>query len=621
MNIKSNIIRIGIVLTILVLTGCEKDFLERALKTRLTYEDIIRRDNLKSYGMDAYKYLRQWTALGSSAMLAAGCDEADFVDNTATVQRFNTGGWNQFTNPDEVMSWYYRGIVQTLGFIKNSEDYARIFVNDTLTINTKLGYLRDCDDMFKLRAENHFLRAWFYFELVKRYGGVPILTEPIDLNASKFPQRNTIDECITYILQEIDIAYPDLIDHWVNYDMPNGANSKIGTGRGSVTGSTDVSRLGRVEKVAAKAFKLRVLLYAASPLFNPSGDVTKWQTAAAAGQDFMVDPDLVWWRYLWTSYEQIFNDADQQLLTSRKGKNSGIIFTVPFDAAYSTSIFERWNYPIGIPNGGTNVTAPSQNLVDAFEVKVNATTSVPFDWSNPVHAANPYSPTGTLGRDPRLKFIVGVNGDIYGKAVGGVNRAIQSYIGGTDAIGAKAGATTTGYYLKKIGRTDFDLSASPTTIKSFPLMRYAEVLLNFAEAMNEAYGPDAKPVIGGVAAVYSAREAVNLVRNRTGVAMPAYPLGLTQSVMRDKIFNERRVEMAFEEQRFFDVRRWKIAETTENLPLIGIRVVSTNPPTNTTFTYERFVVEQRTFDKDKMYLYPITESQVLINGWQQNPNW
>jgi hypothetical protein len=151
-------------------------------------------------------------------------------------------------------------------------------------------------------------------------------------------------------------------------------------------------------------------------------------------------------------------------------------------------------------------------------------------------------------------------------------------------------------------------------------MRYAEVLLNYAEAMNEAYGPTAKPTINGVPAKYTAVEAVNLVRGRTGVAMPALPNTLSQVDMRTRIQNERRVELAFEEQRFFDVRRWKIAEITENKPLMGMLVTPTDM-TNTTFTYTKFKVEDRTFDKNKMYLYPITQGQISINNWIQNPGW
>jgi len=168
---------------------------------------------------------------------------------------------------------------------------------------------------------------------------------------------------------------------------------------------------------------------------------------------------------------------------------------------------------------------------------------------------------------------------------------------------------------------NFDISAaSPATAKrSFILMRYAEVLLNYAEAMNEAYDPTDKRPINGTPAAYSALEAVNLVRAR--VSMPEIPASVSKDELREIIRNERRVELAFEEHRFFDVRRWKIAEVTENLPLTGIKVTPSDPPLNTTFTYEKFEVEPRVFDAGKMYLYPIPEAQISINGWDQNTGW
>lgn len=617
---KNYISKLWLFLFILAFSGCEKEFLDRSINTEKTIDNVLKGgpNGIISYGMSAYNYIRQWTDLSSNAMLASACDESDFANRTANVQRFNTGGWNQFSNPDEVMSWYYKGIIQTHNFIDKTENFRELVAIDTLLPGDKERYLLDCDDILKLRAENHFLRAYFYFELVKRYGGVPILDKPVDVDATALPQRNTAEQCFQYILDELDIAEKDMVDYWLNYNIPDGANSVIGSGRGGV--SAEVTHLGRAEKVAAKALKIRVLLYAASPLFNPDNNVTKWEAAAEAGNDFLNDPDLEPWRYLYTDYGSLFYMVNQDLLTSRPGSNSGIIFTRPSEnGGLNSNSFEKWNYPVGIPNGGTKVTAPSQNLVDAYEVKLNALTAVPFDWNNPDHAADPYFPIGSVGRDPRMGFTVGFNGEIFGKTVGGANRPIESYVGGVDAIGAKNGATTTGYYLKKMVNPDFSLASSTTARRSFILMRYAEVLLNYAEAMNEAYGPNAKPSINGTPAFFSAVEAVNQVRAR--VSMPEIPAGVSKSEMKEKIRNERRVELAFEEHRFFDVRRWKVAEVTENMPLMGIKVIPVDPPLNTSFTYQRFEVETRIFDANKMYLYPIPEAQISINGWDQNPNW
>jgi hypothetical protein len=164
---------------------------------------------------------------------------------------------------------------------------------------------------------------------------------------------------------------------------------------------------------------------------------------------------------------------------------------------------------------------------------------------------------------------------------------------------------------------NYNLAATNTRAKSWVLMRFAEVLLNYAEAANEAFGPDARPNFGGVPSIRSAREAVNMVRARVG--MPAIASGISQAQLRERIRNERRVELAFEEHRFFDVRRWKIAEQTESQPLRGMRI---NRDVTGTLTYETFTVEPRVFDS-RMYLYPIPFQEIAkSNGvMTQNPGW
>jgi hypothetical protein len=232
-----------------------------------------------------------------------------------------------------------------------------------------------------------------------------------------------------------------------------------------------------------------------------------------------------------------------------------------------------------------------------------------FDWNNPNHAANPYS-----GRDPRLKQIIAVNNDVFGKNTDNGDRLIQSYEGGVDAIGSSRGATTTGYYLKKFSIRNYNLSLSTSVkAKAWVLMRIGEMYLNYAEAMNEAYGPESK---GGMS--MSAKAAVDAVRQRTGVAMPILSPGLTQDEMRERIRNERRVELAFEEHRFFDVRRWKIAVKTENFPLMAIQIVKTSWADD--FEYRVFKKENRVF-KEHMYLHPIPEAEVLKGAITQNPGW
>ena len=583
---------IFIIVITFMFTSCS-NFLDQQIDVNYTEDNFITSgyNTIKEFGIQSYSFLHGFTNYDGNAMLAATCDEADF-SRPSQILYFNMGAWGIFNNPDNVFSNYYKGIRHINLFLEKTVDFKKLLVKDTITNMTS--YISDCDDIFRLRAEARFLRAYYYMELIKRYGGVPIITTVLPSTNDGLPARNTFDECVDFIVSECDAASEEMADYWVNYGVPDGGQP--GDGHGDCPGSTDMSRLGRAEKVAAKALKIRALLYAASPLNNPTNDVEKWKRAAVAGNEFFANAQFQPWFTLNSSYWEIFvPQNDLKYLTSQKGRNTGIIFTVPFEL--NGNAMERYNYPIGAPNGGQAVTAPSQNLVDAFEM----TDGTSFDWNNPTQAANPY-----LGRDPRFREMIAYNNSVYGKNTDNTDRQIQSYEGGADAIGSKQGATTTGYYLKKFCITNYNLSLSTSVKpKAWVLMRIGEMYLNLSEAMNEAYGPDEKPVINGIAAIYSAREALNKVRTRSDVNLPSVATGLTQEAMREKIRHERRIELAFEEQRPFDIRRWKLPVDELSTPLEGI-IVRKN---GSAFIYEKFEVKKRVFS-EKMYRYPIPLEEI-----------
>lgn len=594
-----------IVFAATIFVSCKKNLLDTQIQQNFDEELFLNSgfNNLRAFGMGVYNYLPQFNRFGGNAMLAAATDEADYA-RFGEIQNFNYGAWGPFNNPDDVFADYYRGIRHANLFLEKTVNFRTLLVQDTIT--NKAAYTINVDDFVKLRAEVRFLRAYFYMELIRRYGGVPIITKTVTPEEAILLKRSTFQECASFIAAECDSVYGDLTNHYVNYGIPAGQT----VGRGDAPGSTDITRIGRVEKPAALALKQRVLLYAASPLNNTTGDLAIWQRSAAAGQQIFSDPNCAHVNFLFANYRDLFMSQNtQNTLTPRKGANTGVILTRPF--SQTSDAFEKANYPVGMTNGGAGATCPSQNFVDAFEMR---TTGKPItDPTSGYDPANPY-----LNRDPRLALIVVLNNSTMGINTNNTPRVTESFVGGVDGIGAKVGATTTGYYLRKSCVENYDLTRTNTRAKSWVLMRYAEVLLNFAEAMNEAYGPEAKPVFDGVPFTRSAREAVNLVRARVG--MPAIAAGLSQAEMRERIRNERRVELAFEEHRFFDVRRWKIADQTEAGPLFGMRVIR-NTITNT-FSYERFIVENRVF-KSNMYLFPIPFDEIAKSNGNltQNPGW
>jgi hypothetical protein len=226
---------------------------------------------------------------------------------------------------------------------------------------------------------------------------------------------------------------------------------------------------------------------------------------------------------------------------------------------------------------------------------------VPFDTTNPEHVNNPYE-----NRDPRFYATILYNGAEYR------GRQVETFLpGGQDSKDGIDNWNTSfsGYYLRKfIDETlpivnPWDVAGTQPWI----YMRYAEILLNFAEARNEDTGPDTE--------VYA---AINAIRDRAG--MPDLPGGLTKDEMRKKIWNERRIELAFEEHRFYDVRRWQIAMEIENEPAYGMRI---NKIDDTTFTYERIIaLDGRRFEIQHYWLpIPLDEIQSSGGLLEQNPNY
>jgi hypothetical protein len=256
---------------------------------------------------------------------------------------------------------------------------------------------------------------------------------------------------------------------------------------------------------------------------------------------------------------------------------------------------ETYNYPVTTLKGNTG-TCPSGNLVDSYE---NADGSS-FSWSSLSPGKDPYA-----NRDPRLLYSIVTNNSTWN------GRVMECFQGGTDVTGKQT--STTGYYLKKFLTDGLDLELGQTAVHSWPLFRYAEVLLNYAEAMNEAYGPDADIFGDGK----TARWAIDQVRSKAG--MPSV-VATGQSSMREKIKHERQIELAFEDHRFWDVRRWgeNVATAALGTPLKGVSITKQS---DGKFTYETKSVENRVF-LSKMMLYPIPQSEVLKSDKiEQNNGW
>ncbi len=575
---KKNIIYMLGIFSLFVLNACDQ--LDRDVVTTLDRTTVTTTYSYtKSRATALYTDLPNGFSEIDGAMMASASDEAEHTLETSDIQSFNLGSWNANSNPDNVWGKYYTAIRKVNLFLVTADS---VNLNPwKLDPAQQATYVQYVAEIQRWKYEGRFLRAFYYFELIKRYGGVPLIQNALTVedNVSNL-QRNTLQECVQFISDECDLAAAQLPVKSLPAD------------------------LGRATQGAALALKAKVLLYAASDLWNtPSwaggyanpelismstGDRTaRWKAAADAAKIVIDLPGTTY--ALYSNYRNLF-------ITGQSYQSLEHIFVTRL--ALDNSL-EKASYSVGFDLGKSGST-PSQNLVDAYEIKESATVAKPFDWTNPAHAANPYATTGVTARDPRLQLNVIVNNTSY-KA-----RTMEMWTGGKDGKG-KDLATKTGYYLKKYVDENLDLLLDNKSIHTWDLIRLADVYLWYAEALNE-YSPGHADI-----KIY-----VDKVRQRAGVAMPVVPVGKSQVEMRDIIRHERQVELAFEGHRIWDVRRWMTAPAILGGQLKGVDITQTTPGV---FTYNVVKVENRTFEP-KMYFYPIPQSELLkMPNWKQNPLW
>lgn len=508
---KYRIYNIIAALLLVLATSCESDFLNQQIGTELLEDQTwVSYTYTQQFLGGIYSYLPGGFNDVDGAMLESATDDAEETWESSDVQLFNNGSWGPYVNPDDQWKRMFEGIRKVNLLLENIYQVNLEKYRLDIQATAQTEYQFRLIEVERWKYEARFLRAYFYFELIKRYGGVPIITETlsIDENLSKI-QRNTLDECVSFIAGELDLA---------------GRHLKLYPGRTS----TDNSALGRATKGAAYALKSRVLLYAASPLYldpenissSATSNATKWQAAAEAAK--MVIDSCGSTYQLVSDYANFFN----------KNTSKDIIFQKQFAA---NNDFEVANYPVGYAKGKSGTT-PTQNLIDAYEMISGKLITDPSSGYDP---QSPYT-----NRDGRLAKTVLLNNSSWN------GRNVQSWLGGLDGVDQDRG-TKTGYYLKKHVVQNVDIYNDKTAAHTWPLIRLAEVYLNYAEALNE-YNPGNNAII----------TYLNMIRARAG--MPAIS-ALSQDEMRKLIRRERRIELAFEGHRFWDVRRWKEGTTYFNV--------------------------------------------------------
>lgn len=538
----------------LVTTSCS-DFLELNESEYHTKKyQFSTFDNVKKIATNVYGYVEDELANVAGTMIDAASDDAIYAWNTNNLKTLYDGSWSATNLIDDQWSHFYSAINAANYFLENCpSDFPDSKYMDN--------YKEQMEQLKNYPLEIKALRAYFHFNLLKRYNNIIIADRSFSINEVNGLKPASYNEVTKWIVNECDQLIPLLPATYKN------------TTRGEI---------GRTTKGMVMALKARTLLYAASPLNNPTNDKAKWLQAAKAAKE-LIDSG-------------IYQLAAEE--TTNNENALGLIF-----GKWNTvsNEFEKANFPMGYEGGNSGV-CPSQNLAEAFEMKDGSM----FDWNNEKHRQNMFNP---MERDPRFEKTILYNG------VNFKGQILESFYNGKNGL-PKEGATLTSYYLKKHLKEETSLIAGSETSYQhiFPLFRYAEILLNYAEALVEAEkNPDYKGSEDNVNYTLSPLEAVNRVRNRAG--MPDLPSMSHDSFIK-RLYNERRIELAFEGHRFWDIRRWKLGRDTKKVYGLHITVQK-----NGTWNYERKLKQDRVWD-DKMYFYPIADSEIFNNNnLIQNTGW
>jgi starch-binding outer membrane protein, SusD/RagB family len=587
-NMKTKLIIL--LASVMIFAGCD-NLLSPADENNRGLNDIYN-DAAFAEGLLLNGYVR--LPSGGYSFNDVATDDAVTNDVRNNYLSMATGQWSAINNPMDQWTGAFAAI-QYLNLI--------LAETDKVTWATTGEYTKE---MFndRTKGEAYGLRALFMYYLLQAHGGwtasgellgVPILTEPLDGQSDFTKPRNTFNECIQQINKDLDLA-----ESYLPLDFEDVTDSSAVQIPAKYVGKTTKSDYNRVfgaynrQRLTSrivKGIRAQVLLLAASPAFSQGSSVT-WADAANAAGEVL---DLI------GGVSGMASNGGYWYAKKNATEISGLSAgNNPKEVLWRTNVgdskdLETNNYPPSLyGNGRIN---PTQNLVDAFPMSNGLPITDPKSGYDP---ANPYK-----NRDPRLSLYIVVNGSKFGSS----SSVIYTKVGKTkDGLNNISTSTRTGYYLRKLLREDVNLNPTSTTQQKHyvPRIRYTEIFLDYAEAANDAWGPDEKGTHG-----YSAREVIAAIRLRAGIKTDNYLASITsKEEMRNLIHNERRLELCFEGFRFWDLRRWK-----ENIkePASGMMITAD----------DKFVintVENRLYE-DYKYYGPLPYSEVLKWGLTQNAGW
>ncbi len=552
-------------LGILGVSAC--DFLDRAPGDNMTEEELFSKiETAEGYLDNAYVYIPDFQMntedLSGRYKLGGATDEIGFQQASgypACPFDINLGSWNPTQMPLE-RNWsdFYGCIRRCNMFIKN---YDRI--------PEDLSTGGESNRKERLLGEAYGLRGYFYFLLFKQWGGVPIINtvlDPGNVESLKGIKRADASEMVEQILSDMDEAIKHL------------------------PAKHDDANFGRFTSLVATVIKSQVKLYWASKYWNRDNDLARWEDAAEACREALRMAENNG-HILANSYSDLFNKSaiQPEVIWAKNSEH------------YECYWWDVYAMPLGY--NAYNVDGPLQEIVDDFEMKSTGEIPVLGYNADNTQIINPkatdYDPLHPWnGRDDRFYSCILYNGAML------QGRKIDISTNGKDNINIGS-IIRTNYFTRKYLDENHNLVTHASwTYRRFAIMRTAELYLNYAEALIE---------VGG-SSLNTATELINTVRRRAKCTVEI-PKGLSQEQLRQKVRSERRMELCFENQRFWDVRRWMIAEEVDNKAVHRVMVDGDGK-----ITYHIF--QNRVFNPEKHYLFPIPQSEIDKNrALEQNPGW
>jgi len=517
----------------------------------------------------------------SGAMLASASDESEYSIMGNAIEDFYNGAWSPSNAKSTTWTNMYEGIAICNDFLTEMQGLKF----EELELNKD--YTQQMHRYENYKYEARFMRAFFYFTLARQYGDVPMVEPGMTAEEINSLSRTSSDEVFKFVISECNDIKDLIIENY----------SELGDY------ALSTEETGRADKLTVLALRAKAALYWASPLFNSDNDASRWKDAATYCKELVEEAEKEG-KGLCSNYDDLW--ATDNYTTASITKE--IIFarryysTSSSDGANGDRLVETNNYPVGI-EGGSGGNCPTQNLVDAYDMLNGKAID---EEGSGYDAQNPYE-----GRDPRLALTVATNGSQWPLYSGAP--VLQTYEGGANGQPV-SGATTTGYYLKKLCHGEISLadnSKLKRNFHSYVIFRLGGAYLDYAEAVfNHLGSADATSSEFPV----SARELASKTRVRAG--MPEFEQGLSKDAFWEKYKKERMVELAFEGHRFWDVRRWKEADKY----FTSIDRMNITKNSDNSYTYNRETVSRR-WD-DKMYLFPIPQTEIMKNSnLTQNPGW